>query len=565
LEVLPTTCIDTGNDMPHPRLRTGGLRAGALILALGACADDGDPRRGGTVVIGAGNDLDHANPLVSAEGWTNEVLRFALYAPLVRYGPDLALEPYLAESWEMDGDTAVVFHLRRDVLWHDGTPTTAHDVLFTFERARHPDTAFPNAGYFAAWTGGEVVDSFTVRFRFSRHAEPLAGWPFTPVVPAHLLDTVPPEGMRRTPFNRNPVGNGPFRFVSQRVNDRWVLEANPDFPEGLGGPPLLDRLVWRVIPDNTAQVTELRVGRADLVLQPSPDQVEALAERSGIRAVVKPSRQFAFLAWNGLRPPLGDARVRRALALAIDRDRILTGIRKGLGSPGVGPIMPYHWAHDDAMRPLPFDPDAAVALLAEAGIRDRNGDGRLQLPDGRPFTIEIKLPAGDFRRDVAEAVRADLDRIGVRATTRQTEATTLFADVMSPERRFEAALLGWSGDIRLDLHDTFHSAAFEGPYQFASYGNPEVDGLMERAAAEPDRDRATPLWRRVQEILKEDQPWTVLYYQTDAFLARDRLKGVEMDIRGALVSLSGWWVDDGAPNGAAEEEAPEPPGETDAG
>jgi peptide/nickel transport system substrate-binding protein len=534
-----------------PRRRaTVGLGLTIAVAALAACGADHDPRRGGAVVIGAGSDLDFANPLVSVDAWTHEILRHALFVPLVRYGPDLEYEPGLAESWEMLGDTAVVFRLRRDVAWHDGVPTTAHDVLFTFDRARDPATGFPNTGYFAHWTSGAVLDSFTVAFRLEPHAEPLAGWPFLPVVPRHVLDTVPPERLRQASFNRAPVGNGPFRFVSQRANDRWVFEANPDFPEGLGGAPLLDRLIWRVIPDNTAQITEIRVGAVDLVLQPRPDQVEALAERDGLRAVVKPSRQFAFIAWNGRRAPLGDARVRRALAMAIDRDRILDGLRRGYGATAVGPIMPFHWSYDPDMQPLPFDRDAALALLAEAGIRDRDGDGRLRLPDGTPFRLELKGFAGsDFYRDVAEAVRADLASLGVDVTTRLLEASTLFADVTAPERRFDAALLGWSGDIRLDLHDTFHSAASAGPYQFAGYSNAEVDALMERAGVESDRAVAGPLWQDVQRLLTDEQPWTVLYYQTDAFLARDRLRGVEMDIRGALLTLGEWWIEGrGAPD-----------------
>jgi peptide/nickel transport system substrate-binding protein len=522
----------------------------ALSLALLAgCGGDADPRRGGAVVIGAGSDLDFANPLVSVDAWTNEILRFALFTPLVRHGPDLDFEPYLAESWEMLGDTAVVFRLRRDVMWHDGAPTTAHDVLFTFQRAVDPATAFPNAGYFTYWTGGEVVDSFTVRFRFRPHAEPLAGWPSTPIVPKHLLEDIPPGDLRHAPFNRNPVGNGPFVFVSQRPNDRWVFDANPHFPSGLGGTPLIDRLVWRVIPDNTAQLTEVRVGNADLILQPRPDQVMPMGLRDGLHVLEKPSRQFHFVAWNGRRPPLDDARVRHALAMGIDRDRILHGLRSGLGSMAVGPIMPFHWAYDDDLDPLPHDPAAAADLLASAGLRDRNGDGRLQNADGSTFEIEVKFPAAsDFYRDVAEAIRADLAALGVRVTTRPTEVTTLFADLTSPERRFDAALLGWSGDLRLDLHDTFHSAATGGPYQFASYANPEVDRLIDRAGVAPDRDSATLLWRRVQRILRDEQPWTLLYYLNDAFVAGDRLRGVRMDIRGALVNLTEWWVDGPPPD-----------------
>ena len=541
--------------------RSAALAAG-LLVAAAACADDA-PRRGGTIVIAAGSDLDYANPLVAADQWTTDLLRFALFTPLLRHGPELDYEPALAESWEMEGDTAVTFRLRRDVRWHDGEPTTAHDVLFTFQRARDPATGFPNADYFRRWTGGEVLDSFTVRFTMERHAEPLAGWPFTPIAPKHLLDTIPAEAMRQAAFNRFPVGNGPFRFVSQRANDRWVFESNPDYPEGLGGPPLVDRLVWRVIPDNSAQIAELRAGEADLVLQPRPEQALELGQREGFRAVVKPSRQFSFIAWNGQREHLSDPRVRRALAMAIDREQIIRAFRSGYGEIASGPVMPSHWSHDPELTPLPHAPDSAVALLAEAGISDRDGDGTLDRPDGTPFRIELKLAAGsDYARDIAEAVRGNLADIGVDVRTRPTEYTTLVGDVTSPERRFDAFLLGWTGDFRLDLRDTFHSDALGGTYQFASYANPEVDSLIDRAAAEPDRAIATPMWRRVQEIIRNEQPWTVIFYQTDAFVMRERLKGVEMDIRGALVNLPSWWVSEAAP---ADSAAAEPEGAENGG
>ncbi len=513
------------------------------LPALAACARDDASRGGGTVVIGAGNDLDAGNPLLSVDAWTNEVHRYVLFMPLLQLGPELEYTPYLAQSWELVGDTAVVFHLRHDVRWHDGAPTTAEDVLFTFQRATDPATGFSNSDYFKGWSAGEVMDSFTVRFHLEPRPDPLAGLPFTPIVPKHLLDTIPPERLRQAEFNRRPVGNGPFRFVSRRMNDRWVFEANDDFPEALGGRPRLDRVVWRVIPENSAQLTELRVGEVDLILQPRPEQVTELAERPELRAVVKPSRQFAFIVWNELRPPLDDARVRRALAMAVDREAILQRFRQGFGEVAVAPVLPSHWAYDDSLLPLPYAPDSARALLAAAGIEDRDGDGMLDRPDGDAFTIELELPAGsDYYRDIAEAVRHDLAGVGVRMSTRPTEGTTLFADLTSPKRNFDAALLGWVGDFRLDLHDVFHSEAVTGPYQFASYRNPRLDALMDAASAEPDRGRAIPMWHRVQGILLQDQPWTLLFYQTDAFLARERVHALDMDIRGALVHVTDWYV-----------------------
>src|SRR5690606_5451771 len=231
----------------------------------------------------------------------------------------LDFEPYLAERWELAGDTGVVFHLRRDVRWHDGVPTTAYDVLFTYERARDPRSASALGQYFEHWVHAEVLDSFTIRFRFRPHGDPLASWPFAAIAPRHLLDSIPPERLRQAAFNHRPVGNGPFRFVSYQANDRWVFEANPDFPEALGGRPYLDRVIWRAIPDNNAQITELLTGRADLILSPFADQIRELDARPEVRAVERASRNYVFIGWDGEEPRFADARVRRALSMAIDR------------------------------------------------------------------------------------------------------------------------------------------------------------------------------------------------------------------------------------------------------
>ncbi|NIP80530.1 MAG: hypothetical protein GWM90_15440 [Gemmatimonadetes bacterium] len=190
------------------------------------------------------------------------------------------------------------------------------------------------------------------------------------------------------------MGNGPFRFVSRRSGDRWVFEANPDYPEGLGGRPLLDRFVWRVIPENAAQLTEIRVGEVDVVLQPRPGEVRELAEREDLRAAVMPSREFSFIAWNGRRPPLDRAEVRRALAMAIDRSALLRGIRHGFGVLAAGPIMPFHWAYAEDVGPLPVDPDSARALLSAAGIQDRDDDGVLELADGLGLHAGAQVSCG---------------------------------------------------------------------------------------------------------------------------------------------------------------------------
>jgi peptide/nickel transport system substrate-binding protein len=521
--------------------------AGALLFS-GACRGDGPPvvpigdrpERGGTVVIAGSSDLDVMNALVSGERWTQEIIRHVMFLPLLAYDAGLELEPRLARSFEQHGDTVVVFQLRDDVRWHDGVPTTAYDVAFSFERAKDPETAFPNAAYFARWQDVEVLDSLTVRFRMQPHLDPLAALPFFPIMPRHWLDTIPPARLRQAAFNRQPVGNGPFRFVEYRANERWVFEANPDFSEGLGGRPHIDRLVWRVVPETSARVTELRVGTVDVMLNPLAGQIPDLPN---LRTIVRPSRMYTFIGWNGRRPPLDDARVRRALAMALNRRQIVDALRDGHGEPAVGPIGPHHWSYDSSMAALPYDVEAARALLRQAGIEDRSGDGMLQLPDGRPFAIELKMPAGDaFNRDLAELIRRDLTALGVRLTTRPTEFGTMVADISPPGRNFDAVILAWESDFRVDLRDLFHSAAADGLFGMAGYRNAEVDSIIDRLQLVTDRTAAKPLLLRLQQVLRDEQPWGFLYYYPELLVARERVRGLDMDVRGVFINVQNWWV-----------------------
>jgi peptide/nickel transport system substrate-binding protein len=546
--------------MNHPvatRLSAAGsgLRrsCAALLLILGAALPACDtsrqdqPRRGGTLVIAGPNDLGALNPLVAAETLASDILRFLLFLPLVRLDEALEYEGALAAAWRFDGDTLVTFELRDDVRWHDGRATTAHDVAFTYERLRDAETGFANPSYFEGWQEVEVLDSVTLRFRLRPHADPLYGWTETPIVPRHLLADVAPAQLRTAAFNRAPVGNGPYRFVSHSAGDRTILEANPDFPEALGGPPNIQRVVWRVIPENSAQVAELLAGTVDMILSPRPEQARELDRRPALRLVVQPSRNYYFIGWNSRRDGLGDPRVRRALTMAIDRQRLIDGLRAGFGELAAGPVAPYHWAHDPGIAPLPHDPAGARELLADAGWVDR-GDGVLRDVRGTALSFALKVPAGsEFNRDAAELIRQDLAAIGVRVRTEATEWAVLLADVTGPERRFDAVLLGLTADMRLNLRDSFHSSALGGPLQLASYSNAEVDGIIDATAVLLDRDDARPLLRRLQQIMLDEQPWSFLYYYPDLRLLNERVKGAEMDIRGNFATLPRWWIDDDAP------------------
>ncbi len=532
----------------HVRMRKPGpvLRRTALLfiilLATGALEIRAQARRGGTLSIGGTIDLRGMNSLVSNEAYTNEFLNNVLFMTLVRFTPTLQLQPYLAKSWTLVGDTAAVFHLRNDVFWHDGVKTTAYDVAWTIQTAINPETAFPN-DYFAKWDRVTAVDSFTVRAHFKPSQDPLVGLPFVAIMPKHLLDTIPVARMRNAAFNRHPVGNGPFRFVSYQANSQWVFDANPRFPAAFGGRPYLDRLVWRVIPDNSAQITAVSTGDVDLITAPGARNVKSLDERPDLRAVIKPSRKYVMIEWNGKHPPLNDARVRRALTLALDRKKMIDVLRGGYAEIANGPIAPFHWAYDKTIAPLPYDPAAARTILSRAGLQDRNGDGTLEDASGKPLTVELKIAANNqFNKDVGEMVRSDLQKIGVNVIVRPVDFATLIQDVTSKERNFDGAFMSWESDFEINLRDTFHSSKIDGEFQGASYSNPTLDKLLDQAETTTSRAALRPIWGRVQRILRDDEPWTFLWYTPDLIIINERVKNTTMDLRGIFINVHDWWL-----------------------
>src|SRR5690606_31092876 len=213
----------------------------------------------------------------------------------------------LAESWELD-DEGVTFRLRGDVRWHDGQPVTAEDVLFTFELAKDPESAsLLESAYLTMVESASVIDALTIRFEFvAPHSQPMQAFWWAPL-PRHLLGDVQPAQLTQAPFNRQPVGSGPFRFVSWTAGQQVVFEANEEYTEALGGRPLLDRIVFRVVPEATTRLTEILTGAIDVNYELLPDEAQQVDGQRGVVLMHYPGREFLYIGWNNERSPFDDA------------------------------------------------------------------------------------------------------------------------------------------------------------------------------------------------------------------------------------------------------------------
>lgn len=500
---------------------------------------EGAPVDGGTVVIANTSDFDAFNELVSTDYETSQVMDNMLFMNLVRLSPDVQYEPYLADSmWMSEDGLALSFRIRDGVTWHDGVPVTVDDVIWTYEMTVDEQIAYANLQYMQFVDRVARVDDRTVTFHFTdAHSDAPMDFTEWTIMPEHLLEDVPPAEMRNADFNRNPVGNGPFRFVSWTANQETVFEANVDF---VLGRPHLDRVVFRMIPEQTTQLTELLTGGVDFMRAVPPAEVARVKESDIASVLDYPARSYTFLAWNTQMPLFEDPQVRRALSMAIDRRQIVDALLYGYGQIATADVMPFQWEYNDAIEPWPYDPERAKQLLADAGWTDTNGDGVLD-KDGRPFRFQLATNQGnDLREDILVIVQNDLAKIGIQVQPRLVEWNTHITALKAKD--FEAAVSGWSVDFKFDPTEVMSCEAIEAKYNYPSYCNPKADSLMAEALVTLDREEAKPIWDAYQETIHQDQPYTFLYYLTERLGVGNRLNEVTADARGHLVSIADWWI-----------------------
>ena len=512
----------------------------ALIIGLWSCGGPEGAPVDRPLVLGYSAELQTLNPVLSTDQNANELIYYLLYTPLVVYDSTFEVRPWLAESWELD-ETGVTFQLRRDVRWHDGQPVTAEDVAFTFELATDPEVASPlGAAYLQGVASAEVRGPHVVRFEFAvPHARPLEDF-FWPPVPKHLLADVPSAELITHPFNRAPVGSGPYRFLSWRVNEALSFEAAGGFPQALGGDPEIARVIYRIVPERTTLLAELLSGGVQVDGPLSPADAARVEADPATELRAFPWRQFTYIGWNTRREPFTQPAVRRALAMAVDREELLAAVLHGYGTLATDPIPPWH-PYASGLEPLPYSPDSAAAMLDRAGWRDLDSDG-VRERDGVPlrFTM-LASQRNPVFGDLVQVIQSQLAAVGVQMEPRLLEWQTVLG--MHRARDFDAVLTNWVMDnFRVDPRPLFHGSqvGVEGSANRSAYADAEADRLMDSGASTLDDDEARRIWREFAEIIQRDQPVLFLFWNDEMAGVRAELEGVRMDARGELATLPRW-------------------------
>jgi peptide/nickel transport system substrate-binding protein len=499
----------------------------------------GPPAYGDTFIEASIGEPSTLLPVLASDS-ASSAINSLVYNGLLRYDKNLQLEGVLASDWEISpDDLTITFYLRREVRWHDGTPFTSADVLFTFNMYLDPEVPTSYAEDFKQVAHAEAPDPYTFRVTYREpYAPALESWA-TPVHPRHLLEG---QDVTKSPLGRAPIGTGPYRLVEWKPGEKLVLEANPDYYEGK---PYLRRVVYRIIPDTSTQFLELQSGGLDF-MGLTPIQFSTQTDTPAFRRNFNKYRYlgfgYSYLGYNLRKPLFQDIRVRQAIAHAIDKQELIDGVLLGLGQPATGPYKPDSWVYNPEVKNYPYDPAAARALLEAAGWQYVNGSG-VREKGGQKLAFTIVTNQGnDLRAKTAEIVQRRLKEVGIDVQIRIVEWATFLKEFIFTGN-FDATILGWTGGPEPDQYNIWHSSK-TGPRElnFIQYRNAEVDDLLERGRRTFDQAERKRLYGRFQEILAEEQPYTFLYIPEALPAVARRFRGIEPAPAGITHNFIKWYV-----------------------
>ena len=494
-------------------------------------------------MLASGADLESANPLVTVHPMSRQVQRHALFVTLVRLDSLLQPVPYYARRWSWDASRQqLTFLLRTGLSWHDGVATTAADVKFTYQSLGEKALGAPRAADISAVSNIVVINDTIVVFSFrSPQTDLPVVFAELALVPMHILDTVPLARWRAHAFSTKPVGNGPFKFAERVPGRRWRFVRNENFPTDMGGPPSLAQFVVAVVDEAATKFAGLVSGELDMA-GISPSMARLVANDSTLALDTPPALFSTLVAFNTTRPPFDDVRVRRAISLAFNRQRVVEAAVAGFGTPANGAIPPGVPVYEKVTAVV--DTLRADSLLDAAGWR-RDGTG-FRSKTGLPLHINL-LTVGSGDMAAEQLLQADMRERGIELNIQVRELATFLAQVRAEKKEFDAAYVGVPGDLALGhIVAMFQSTQRGGALDYTGFHSTALDEALVSARVAAAGEPATRAWQSVDSILRLESPAAWIYHSRGVQGRSRKLHNVVMDLRGELTSIAQWTRDDHA-------------------
>ena len=466
----------------------------ALLLFVSACGtgdEDSDPNGNGggevkdTLVVGMGGDAVSLDPHATNDQPSSRVTK-QIYDTLILQTEELDLVPALATEWDQVDDTTFEFKLREGVMFTNGEELKASDVKFTLERALESSHIGHIVG---AISEVEVVDDYTVRISTANPFAPLLTHLAHPATAILNEKAVTEAG---EDYGQNPVGTGPFKFVSWTTGDSIVLERNDDF---WGDAALVKGVTFKVVTDNSVRTIQLETGELDIAYDIQPSDVSRVESDPDLVLQRDANLSTTYIGFNVDKAPFNDVRVRQAINYALDMNAVVEAVYAGVGAPAKGPLGPNVFGSNQDLEEYALDLDKARELLEEAGFADG-------------FSTTLWTNENQQRIDIATIVQNQLEEIGIEVTVEIVEWGQYLEDTAAG--RHDMFILGWTtvtADADYGLYALFHSAQVGDAGNRTFYRNADVDRLLDLGRTTIDQDERLAAYEEAQQIIRDDAPW----------------------------------------------------------
>lgn len=522
----------------------------ALVLFSTGCSSNGTVRGGAhadelrVALIQEPVSLD---PLL-LEGPVAYAVSELLYSYLTNYDadgnmiPDLATQVPTPENGGVSRDgTRITFHLRRGVRWSDGAPLTARDVVFTYRAIMSPNNNLPERFGYDHVSSISAPNPYTVVITLKRPYAPIVPLFFGgdsnyPILPAHVLAKYP--SINHVPFNQQPVGSGPYVLASWSHGERLVFAANPRY---YGGKPAIARLVLPIVHDQSTIVNQLTTGELDAAFSLDASRIALLRGLPHHRVVVTPIPYFYAMAFNLKDPLLRDTTLRRALAMAVDRESLVRKISHGVYDARTALRGLFTWAYDPNADTLRYDPRAAAALLERDGWHLRADGTRWK--DGKPLQIQLILPTGsEITTQMATAVAEALHSVGVQMSLKSyTREVYMAGDGPVMQGRYQMQIYDYHSNYDPDASWLLAcDQQSPGGFNIAHYCNAAVDRMLAGASSVFERSARSAKYGAVQQQISHDLPYFFLCQASEIDVIPSALEHYERPLLSPFNSVARW-------------------------
>jgi peptide/nickel transport system substrate-binding protein len=498
---------------PQADAAAGGPQL-VLCPAAGCPVDPGPAKDGGELVVHVDAEPAILCDLVEHDAWSRWIVENQIAETLLEQDPGTgAVGPRLAASWTGD-DKQLTLTLRTGVKWHDGKPFSSADVAWTLDRARDPKVGADQRSDLEPISQVAAPDEKTVVLTLGKPAPYLKqALAHIAILPKHLYEA---KDLRRAEASRAPVGTGPFKFVEWRPGERIVIERWPGY---WGEKAHLQRVVFRIARDKQVAWELYKRGEIDVMWKlptvHTAKQAQTDARFAGHRMLVWTPRAYFFIVWNTRKPPLGEAKVRRALSQLVDRDRFAKIAFDGRMRPITGPYQPGTPSYDESVKPPAYDPAAAKAALA--GVP--------------PIKLSFLTTAGSRTvEQLATLLKEDFARAGMELTIAQVDFAVLLDRLR--HHAFDVSALQWTMSLEQDNFNMFHSSQGEAGQNYGSFKNAEIDKLLTDIRATADDDARHALDRKLHARIAEEQPYTFLFQPETQTMLSPRVRGLRPSLDG---------------------------------